>query len=102
MKKEQFDLLTESLNQAIDYKKGNRKAARRVVRVIEVPEFTPADVLAVRSKLQLTQKGLAAVVGVSPRTVEAWEAGTNQPNGSARNLLYLLGKDERVFSLLKA
>ena len=32
MKKEDFNLLTESLQQAIDYKHGNKKAARSVVR----------------------------------------------------------------------
>lgn len=102
MKKEDFDRLTESLQQALDYKRGNRKAARSVVRVIDVPNYTPAEVAAVRRKLNLTQKGLANVVGVSPRTVEAWESGVNTPNGSARHLLYLLEKDESVLSLLKA
>lgn len=102
MKKEDFNLLTESLQQAIDYKHGNKKAARSVVRAIHVPEYNAADVVAVRRKLNLTQQGLANVVGVSPRTVEAWEAGRNQPSGSARHMLYLLGKDERILSMLKA
>lgn len=102
MKKEDFNLLTESLQQAIAYKRGNKKAARSVVRSINVPEYKAADVVAVRRKLNLTQRGLATAVGVSPRTVEAWEAGANRPNGSARHMLYLLGKDERVLSLLQA
>ena len=102
MKKEDFNLLTESLQQAIAYKRGNKKAARSVTRTINVPEYKAADVVAVRRKLNLTQRGLANAVGVSPRTVEAWEAGANQPNGSARHMLYLLGKDERILSLLKA
>ncbi len=102
MKKEDFDLFTESLQQAIDYKRGNKKAARSVVLSINVPEYEAGDVVAVRRKLKLTQKGLANVVGVSPRTVEAWEAGVNRPNGSARHMLYLLDKDERVLNLLRA
>lgn len=101
MKKEDFNLLTESFQQAIDYKHGNKKAARSTVRSINIPECTANDVVEVRRKLNLTQRGLASVVGVSPRTVEAWEAGINSPNGSARHLLYLLGKDERILSLLK-
>ena len=102
MKKEDFDLLTESLQQAIDYKRGNKKAARSMVRAIHVPEYKAADVVAIRRKLDLTQQGLANAVGVSPRTVEAWEAGRNQPSGAARHMLYLLGKDQRILSLLKA
>ena len=102
MKKQYFDQLTESLQQAIEYKKGNRKAARSLVRVIDVPEYKPADVAAIRRNLNLTQRGFASVVGVSPRTVEAWEAGANMPSGSARHLLYLLGKDKNILELLKA
>ena len=102
MKNEDFNLLTESLEQAIDYKRGNKKSARSVVQSINVQDYNAADVVAVRKKLNLTQQGLANVVGVSTRTVEAWEAGRNKPNGSARHMLYLLGKDERILSLLKA
>lgn len=102
MKKEDFNLLTESLQQAIAHKHGDKKAARSVVRSINVPEYGAEDVVAVRRKLNLTQRGLATVVGVSPRTVEAWEAGANAPSGSARHMLYLLGKDERIVSLLQA
>lgn len=102
MKKEDFDLLTQSLEEAIAYKQGNQKTARAAVRTIEVPQYHAADVVAIRQKLHLTQRGLANVVGVSPRTVESWEAGANTPNGSARHLLYLLGKDERILSLLRA
>lgn len=103
MKKEHFDLLSESMQQALDHKRGNRMAARSVVRVIDIPEYKPEEIASVRLKLNLTQRGLAQVVGVSPWTVEAWEAGANRPNGAARHLLYLLSKDESMLNnLLKA
>ena len=102
MKQACFDQLTESLQQAIAYKKGNRKAARSVVYAVNVPEYKAKDVVALRNKLELTQRGFANVVGVSPRTVEAWEAGVNAPSRSARHLLYLLGKDQSILNLLKA
>ncbi len=102
MKDIYFDQLTQSLEQAVAYKKGNRKAARSQVRVIDVPEYKAEDVAAIRHRLNLTQQGFANVIGVSPRTVEAWESGVNTPNGSARHLMYLLGKDESVLALLKA
>lgn len=102
MKDRDFALLTESLQQAIQYRNGNRTAARTAVRSINVPEYRAEEVAALRKKLKLTQGGLASVMGVSCRTVEAWEAGINRPSGSARHLLYLLGKDEKVLALLKA
>lgn len=102
MKGIHFDQLTESLQQAITYKKGNHSAARTTVRVLQLPQYKAEDIVTIRRKLDLTQKDLAAVIGVSPRTVEAWEAGANAPSGAASRLLYLLGKDKSVLTLLEA
>ncbi|MCL2638526.1 MAG: transcriptional regulator [Oscillospiraceae bacterium] len=85
-----FDRLKESLEQAVDYKKGDKSKARVSIYEIPVPKYKAADVARVRSSLRLSQKGLALALGVSPRTVEAWECGRNEPCGTARNLLYLI------------
>ncbi len=39
----------------------------------------------------------AQYLGVSPKTVEAWEAGKNKPSGSSSRLLELL--DEKKISI---
>lgn len=41
--------------------------------------FTPDRVLAIRIALGLTQKDFAALIGVSPVTVSAWECGRYKP-----------------------
>ncbi|WP_240843591.1 DNA-binding transcriptional regulator [Acidaminobacter sp. JC074] len=46
-----------------------------------------------RTQLSLTQIAFASLLGVSAKTVEAWEKGTNKPNGSARRLMELLNAD---------
>ena len=38
----------------------------------------------------MSQKAFAGYLGVSPKTVEAWEAGTNQPSGAASRLLSMM------------
>lgn len=38
----------------------------------------------------MTQKILAEYMGVSAKTVEAWETGTSHPSGSACRLLSIL------------
>ena len=81
------------MEEAIDYKNGNKAKARAVVSEIPVPEYNAEDVLRVRSALQLSQRGLAIALGVSVRTVESWEGKRNQPSGAARHLLYLLEKN---------
>ncbi len=47
----------------------------------------PADVNDVREKLQLSQSGFANMLGVSVRTLQAWEQGLRRPSGAAVALL---------------
>ena len=48
------------------------------------------DIQALRAKLVLTQKALAAKCGVSTRTVQGWEQG-KRPSGAALVVLNILG-----------
>ncbi len=51
---------------------------------IEVEE---PDVRVVREKSGLSQAAFAALLGVSPRTLQDWEQGRRRPTGPARSLL---------------
>jgi len=97
-----YERLKESLEQAVAYKNGDKSKARSVVRELPVPEYNATDIARVRSSLRLSQRGFATVLGVSPRTVEAWEIGRNIPCGSARNLLYLIERDHSLADKLIA
>lgn len=44
----------------------------------------------------MTQLSFALLLGVSKKTVIAWEAGVRKPNGSARRLLGLLDQDRNI------
>ena len=94
--------LKASLEDAVSYVRGDKSRCRTTVRELPVPEYKPADVARVRLALNLSQRGLASVLGVSPRTVEAWEIGKNAPNGSARNLLYLIDNNHDLVRQLVA
>ena len=94
------DALVESLQQALAYAKGDKSRCRVTVREIPVPEYKADDVSRVRSELRLSQRALASVLGVSARTVEAWEAGRNAPNGPAARMLYLIEKDHSLVDKL--
>lgn len=88
-----YNELKTSLEEAVAFKNGDKTRVRVSVRELPIPEYDATSVAQVRIKLNLSQRGLASALGVSPRTVESWEAGRNIPNGAARNLLYLLEKD---------
>jgi putative transcriptional regulator len=94
--------LKQSLEEAAAYKRGDKSRVRTTIREIPVPEYQSQDVARVRLALNLSQRGLASVLGVSPRTVEAWEVGRNAPGGAARNLLYLIDRNHELISQLTA
>lgn len=95
-----FEELKESLEQAAAYARGDASHVRVTVREIPTPEYTPADIVSIRKKAGLTQRALSTALGVSPRTVEAWEAGKNAPSGSSVKLLYLIDTDQDVLEKL--
>lgn len=95
-----YDGIMEGLKDALAYKNGDRSRCRVTVRELPVPEYKAEDVTRTRKELNLSQRGLASVLGVSPRTVEAWEAGKNTPSGAARHLLYLVDNDHSLVERL--
>ena len=46
----------------------------------------------------MTQATFAEAIGVSVKTVEAWEAGTNKPIGIARRFLSVIKSDPEIFT----
>lgn len=88
-----FDRVTKSLDEAIKIEKGELTGRRQTVTVNPVLEFQSGDIKDIRNSLRMTQISFAALLGVTKKSVEAWEAGTNKPNGSARRLLELLNLD---------
>ena len=51
--------------------------------------------------LENPQKGFASILGVSSRTVEAWEAGKSNPSPTARNLIFLISQDHSLIHKLQ-
>lgn len=92
-----FSGIMDGLNEALAYEKGSAKAAT-ISRKRSLPNI---DVASERKALNLTQKAFAQILGVSPRTVEAWEAGRTTPSPTARNLLYLISLDHSLIHKLQ-
>ena len=71
-----FSSLVDGLQEARDHKNGDTHS-QTLVRKRLLPNV---NVKSVRASLNLTQKAFANVLGVSPRTVEAWETGKTHSN----------------------
>ena len=90
-----FEDIVSGLNDAISYeKKGVPKGIRtRRVTIAPVPHYGATTIKSIRNMLGLSQIAFAEALGVSKKTVEAWEAGTNVPQGPAQRILELLQKE---------
>lgn len=93
MDKSLFESLKASLNEAITHVDGKREVRTRKITIKPVPSFSAIEVKEIRNKVEMTQALFAQMLGVSKKTVEAWEAGTNVPNGSAMRLLQLFAEN---------
>jgi putative transcriptional regulator len=70
--------------------------ATRVTKV-ELPAAAEA-----RASSGLSQQEFAALLGVSPRTLQDWEQGRREPTGAARTLLKVAAKYPKVLRELQA
>lgn len=91
-----FSGLMAGLEEAIAYEKGEA-AAETFVRKRSLPDVS---VVAVRGALGMTQRAFAEVLGVSCRTVEAWESGKTTPTPTAKKLIYLIQEDNSLIQKL--
>lgn len=91
-----FESIVQGLNEAIEFEKGTMDAKTTKLSVAPLPDMGGSDVRTIRQSLDMTQVIFAAVMGVSVKTVEAWESGTNTPSGTAKRMLSLLKSDPQL------
>ena len=92
-----FGEVMDGLNEALAYEKGTAKA-ETIARKRSLPAVNVAEV---RNSLSMTQKAFASVLGVSSRTVEAWECGKTNPTPTAKKLIFLISQDHSLIQKLQ-
>lgn len=92
-----FSGMKEGLEEAIAYEKG-KASAETIARKRSLPDV---NVKAERESIDMTQKAFANVLGVSKRTVEAWETGRSTPSTTAKNLIYLISQKPDLVLVLQ-
>ena len=85
-----FDDLKQGLEEAIDYEKGRGKAKVKTYMIMPVKEYSNVEIKEIRKKVGMTQSVFASYMGVSKKTVKAWESGRTHPTGPAFRLLDIL------------
>ena len=91
MNKEDFNELITSVKQAGKIKRGKMHASRQF-------EYAPADIKAIRKRLEKSQSEFALMIGVSVSTLQNWEQGRRRPEGPARALLKIATENPQAVS----
>ena len=90
---ELFNDLVTGLNEAVQFERAQERARSRTFIIEPVKRYNKSEIKEIRTHAGMTQAVFANYMGVSPKTVEAWEKGTNHPTGSACRLLDILSSD---------
>ncbi len=91
-----YDSIMKGLNEAVEFENGEKTARSERVTIVPPPDVSANEIKEIRQSLNMTQSTFAAVMGVSNKTVEAWEKGTNSPAGTARRMMSMLKADHTI------
>jgi len=88
-----YEGIMKGLQEAIDFREGKIRARVDKISIEPPPKFDAGEIRQIRNDLGMTQFIFAGFIGVSTKTVEAWESGRNTPEGPARRILSMVKKD---------
>ncbi len=96
MKKELFNELVKSIEEAGNIREGKTQPSRTF-------RYRPVDIKKIRQKLHVSQAQFSLMIGVSKSTLQNWEQGRREPEGPAKALLRVVDKNpEAVLNALQA
>lgn len=91
-----YKSIMQALDEAVKYQEGKIDARKTKIAVKPVESFSCEDIKQIRKRVGLSQVIFASSLGVSKKTVEAWERGINSPEGPSRRLLQLIRDNPEV------
>ncbi|MDD3114273.1 MAG: helix-turn-helix domain-containing protein [Anaerovibrio sp.] len=93
---EAFDILSGALSEVMqDVKEPYLPRHTASIKIEPIRSYSAENIKSIRKSVGVTQELFARFLGVSSKTVEAWEAGRNKPSGPSSRLLGLL-EDRRI------
>ncbi len=89
--------LIQSAKQAEAHSAGKKKLRSNVIEILPVPNYQPQEIKSIRARLGLTQSLMGGIIGVSTKTVEAWEIGYRRPSSTAMRVIAELDTNPSYF-----
>lgn len=93
-----YEELSTGLQQAIVGMQGEGEITIRQVKVNPVKKYTSEQIKKIRQDTRMSQKVFAGFLGVSSKTIEAWETGSKSPSGAACRILNMIELDNNIFN----
>jgi putative transcriptional regulator len=95
--------IIRGLNQALAHSIGDKSdtISENKHSISPLPNFNSDEIKIIRKKLKLSQNLFAKAIGVSQKTIEAWESGRNIPQGPAQRMLYIMKNNPVILNELK-
>lgn len=90
---ELYDSIMRGLQEVADDVSGRKPLPATKISVIPVKVYSADEIKSIRHSTGLSQVLFAEYLGVSPKTVEAWESGRNHPAGSSSRILSMIEAD---------
>jgi len=91
-----FVSIMQGLKEIQENQQGRRHLRTTTVQVQPVRQYDASAIKSLRTSLRLSQSAFALVMGVSRKTVEAWEGARNAPSGSSCRLIEVISKDTSI------
>jgi putative transcriptional regulator len=96
MSDELFGDLMLSLNQALQYSRGEQINARTTVLPAPPKPMSRQEIINLREQYNCSQSVFARLLNVSVKTLQAWEQGVRVPSDAALKLLTVAKKHPEV------
>lgn len=96
MSDELFGDLMLSLNQALQYSRGEQINARTTVLPAPPKPMSRQEIIKLREQYNCSQAVFARLLNVSIKTLQAWEQGARVPSDAALKLLTVAKKHPEV------
>lgn len=89
-----FESIMHGLVEVKAHREGRISLKSTTIEIAPIPRYDVQMVKALRQTLGFSVSVFAEALGVSKKTVEAWESGRNAPSGAVCRLLQIISKDK--------
>lgn len=99
-KRDMFAELMQGVEDLKEVRHGKRTLRTTVTEGKDRPEISPAEIIDIRTHLQVSRPVFADMIRMSPRTIERWEQGKAKPEQGSITLLKLISAHPETLNMI--